>query len=102
MFGLLRNLDSKDKFVLLIGLFTFVKIRLVGVISVSELLLLSMYVFYPSIRFVENKYVKRLFIFAALWCLGSFISNIYNDSTQVNLIKGVTFILLFIAIIPPI
>ena len=102
MFGLLRNLDSKDKFVLLIGLFTFVKIRLVGVISVSELLLLSMYVFYPSIRFVENKYVKRLFIFAALWCLGSFISNIYNDSTQVNLIKGVIFILLFIAIIPPI
>lgn len=102
MFGLLRNLDSKDKFVLLIGLFSFVKIRLVGVISVSELLLLSMYVFYPSIRSVENKYVKRLFIFAVLWCLGSLISNIYNDSEQINLIKGVIFILLFIAIIPPI
>ena len=102
MFALLRKLDSKDKFVLLIGLFTFVKIRLVGIISISELLLLSMYVFYPSIRFVENKYVKRLFVFAAIWFVGSFISNIYNDSTQVNLIKGVTFILLFIVIIPPI
>ena len=102
MFRVLRYLDSKDKFVLLIGLFAFVKIRVVGVISISELLLLSMYLFYPSIRFVENKYVKHLFVFAIIWFLGSFISNIYNDSTQVNLIKGVVFILLFIAIIPPI
>lgn len=32
MFRFLRKLDSKDKFVLLIGLFTFVKIRLLMVI----------------------------------------------------------------------
>lgn len=102
MLNKLRGLDNMDKFVFLLGIMSLVRIRIVGTITVAEILLLSMYIFYPSFAFIRNKNTKLLFAFACLWLLGCVFSNIYNNSTDINFVKGVFFILLFILLIPPV
>lgn len=96
------KLDRNDKIVLLLGFFTAIKIRIIGVFSGAEILLLLMLLFQRNNQYKENKYVLKLVFFAVLWIIGTIISNIYNHVNQLDFIKGVLFLVVLVLIIPPI
>lgn len=101
MFGLYK-LDKTDKLVLLLGFLVTIKVRIVGMFSGAELILMAMLVFQNTNQYKSNKYVKKLWFFAILWMLGTIASNIYNHVDQMDFIKGVFFLVVLIMIIPPI
>lgn len=96
-----KHLDSTDKFVFLVGLCFSINIRLVGIFSLSEFLLLPLAFKYWNALQVD-KNAKRLRNFAYLWVLGAVIANIVNNIDMFDSIKGIFFLLLFILLMPPI
>lgn len=102
MLNFWRQIDRYDKLAFLLGLLLNVKFRIVGVFSVSEIILLAMCVFSGVFCYKENKYVKRLVFFTVLWIIGTIISNVHNDIVRLDFIKGVFFLVVLLFIIPPI
>lgn len=102
MFVFLSKLDKLDKIVLLIGFLVTIKIRIIGIFSAAEIILISMFVLRFNGNLKLNVYVKRLWWFAVAWLAGAIVSNIYNDVNRLEFIKGVFFLIILIVIIPPI
>lgn len=96
-----KHLDSTDKYVFLVGLCFSVNIRLVGIFSLSEFLLLPLAFKYWNALQVD-KNAERLRNFAYLWVLGAVIANRVNNIDMFDSIKGIFFLLLFILLMPPI
>lgn len=99
---MLNKLDGKDKFTLLLGLLVVVKIRILGTFSVSEFLLMAMYVTSTISQWRANKHCTRMMFYAALWLLGTIISNFINHTDTVDALKGAFFIIMFMLLIPPV
>lgn len=102
MFGLWRKLDGYDKLSLILGFTVVAKVRVVGVFSIAEFILMYMFVFKNVSYYKQNKYVKNLFTWAILWTIGTIICNIHNNIEQLDFIKGVFFLVVLIMMIPPI
>lgn len=100
MWSFFHKLDGIDRLVLLIGLCAPFKIRIIGVISVAELLLFCLIIFQRNTNFRDNVYVKRTMVLSILWLVGIIISNIVNDVSQIDFLKGVFSQVIFIVIIP--
>lgn len=98
----LGKYDKTDKLVLLLGFLVTIKIRIVGMFSGAELILMAMLLFKNNSYYKNNRYVKKLRVFAILWMIGTIASNIYNHVAQLDFIKGVFFLVVLILIIPPI
>lgn len=98
----LNNLDKTDKLVLLLGFLVTIKIRIVGIFSGAELILMAMLLFQKNSQYKKNVFVSNLRIFAILWMVGTIASNMYNHVEQMDFIKGVFFLVVLILIIPPI
>ena len=96
------KLDKTDKLVLLLGFLVTIKIRIVGMFSVAELILMAMLILKNNNQYKSNKYVKKLLWYAVLWTIGTIASNIYNHVDQIDFIKGVFFLVVLLLIIPPI
>ena len=100
MWSFFHRLDGVDRLVLLIGLCAPFKIRIIGILSVSELLLLCLILLQRNVNFRDNDYVRRTMILSILWLVGIVISNIVNDVNQIDFLKGVFSQIIFIVIIP--
>ena len=96
------KLDKTDKLVLLLGFLVTIKIRIVGMFSVAELILMAMLILKNNNQYKSNKYVTKLLWYAVLWTIGTIASNIYNHVDQIDFIKGVFFLVVLLLIIPPI
>lgn len=97
-----KGLDKTDILVLVLGFFVTIKIRIIGMFSVSELILMAMLIFRRYYKYKNNIYVKNLRRYAILWMIGIIISNYYNNVSQLDFLKGVFFIIVLIIVIPPI
>lgn len=102
MRNFIKYSDPIDQLTLLLGFFVTVKIRIVGMFSVAELILMVMFIFSKTSHFKSNKYVKNLLLFAVLWMIGTFMSNIHNNVTNIDFIKGIIFLVVMVVVIPPI
>lgn len=100
MWSFFHRLDGVDRLVLLIGLCAPFQIRIIGLLSVSELLLLCLILLQRNVNFRDNDYVRRTMILSILWLVGIVISNIVNDVNQLDFLKGVFSQIIFIVIIP--
>jgi len=98
----LGKIDKTDKLVLLLGFLVTIKIRIVGMFSGAELILMAMLVFKNNNQYKSNPYVTKLWWLAILWMVGTIASNIYNHVDQLDFVKGVFFLVVLILIIPPI
>ena len=66
-FGLYKA-DSKDWLVFILGLFTMLKVRLLGTFGISEIIMIPLFVVTAKNNpFFKNKKAVRLFTFAILW-----------------------------------
>lgn len=102
MFGFGNRFDRTDKLVLLLGFLVTVKVRIVGMFSVAELILMFILFIHNCSSYKHNKYVRRLHVFAITWLLGTIISNYYNNIDQIDFIKGTFFLIVLLLIIPPV
>lgn len=102
MFSFWKKLDKTDKLVLFLGIMVTFKIRIIGMFSIAELILMAMFVFQNNSYYKSNQYVKKLWGLAILWMVGTIISNAYNHIEQLDFIKGVFFLVVLVIIIPPI
>ena len=83
----------------LIGLFSFIPIRIIGLLYISEifLLLYSVLFFFSCYRNID-KDDSKIFKYLFLWALGCIISSYYNETSQLNFLKGFFSIIIFIPI----
>ena len=92
---------SKDWLAFLLGLFTMIKVRLLGTFGVSEIIMLYLLIF--KVRenpFFLNRNAKILFILAILWAIGTILTDLIRGSSDVDLIKGFTSVVFLMLILP--
>ncbi|MBQ6187232.1 MAG: hypothetical protein IJK49_04745 [Prevotella sp.] len=90
----------KDILIFIIGLFAYVKIRFLGTFALSEIIILVFTPLIPIFLYRTNRDVRRFIHFACLWLLGVIISNIWNEISYTENIKGIFNVALLILIIP--
>lgn len=79
----------------LYGLGSAITVRIIGIISLSEIFSLIIFPYIISnVNFKNDKRFYNLILFSAIWLIGVVFSDIYNNSTTINFIKG------FFSIIP--
>lgn len=93
--------EKKNFFVFLIGLFSLIKIRVLGTFGISELLIFGLYFFYVNpFLWLKDKGVSRFFIVALLWLVGVFFSDRYNGTNMVDSLKGFFNVFFLLLLIP--
>ena len=96
------NLDKKDIFAFLCGLFIVVRIRIVGTFLLPEFMLILYGIWGHFSSFKSNRFAKKVYFFAILWLLGTIVSNYLNQIPLEDFLKGVFFLVIFLLLIPAI
>ncbi len=94
-----KSLNIKDYLTFFIGIFSGFYIRVIGILCVSEivLLLVAFYILLTrKVSYKHNKQFQILLLLSALAFLGSIISSIVNGSTFINTAKWLFTIFLFV------
>lgn len=94
-----KSLNIKDYLTFFIGILSGFYIRVIGILCVSEivLLLVALYILLTKkVPYKHNKQFKILLFLSALAFLGSIISSIVNESTFINTAKWLFTIFLFV------
>lgn len=94
-----KSLSTKDYLTFLIGILSGFYIRVIGVLCVSEvvLLLVAFYILLTrKVSYKHNKQLQILLFLSALAFIGSIISSIVNGSTFINTAKWLFTILLYV------
>lgn len=101
VFGINRFADKKDIVVFFVGLFSLIKVRVLGTFGISELLIFGLYFCYVNpFLWLKNKGVTRLFLAALLWLIGVFLSDRYNGTGMVDSLKGFFNVFFLLLLIP--
>lgn len=99
-FGLYKA-DSKDWLVFILGLFTMLKVRLLGTFGISEIIMIPLFVVTAKNNpFFKNKKAVRLFTFAILWAFSTALTDLLRESTLEDSAKGLVSIIFLILILP--
>ena len=94
-------LERKDILVFIIGLFSFVKVRVMGTFGISEILCFGLYLVVANpLLWMKHKGVTNFFLMTMLWLIGVFISDRYNDSNLTNSLKGLFNVVFLLGLIP--
>ena len=101
VFGINSFLNKKDILIFIIGLFSLIKIRVLGTFSISELLIFSLYFFSVNpFIWLKNKGMINLFLATLLWLAGVFLSDRYNGSNLIDSLKGFFNVFFLLLLIP--
>lgn len=90
---------NKNRIVFVIGLLSCIQVRVVGTFSIAEVVALLAMPF-VGLSCLRNKQIATFMAMLGVWLLGVVISDILNETPQVDAIKGAFNVILFIAIIP--
>jgi hypothetical protein len=92
--------NKKNLFVFIIGLLTYIQVRVLGTFGIAELIALSAFPFIKPFKQFKDPRVKRLGSYLLLGVFGLIISNIYNDVSLEKSLKGTFFLLMLYIDIP--
>lgn len=96
-----KFLSEKNCVVFIIGLFSFIKIRILGTLGISEILIIGLYIgLINPFSFLENKNVVHLYGMTFLWLLGVFISDQLNGTPIIDSLKGLFNVIFLLLLIP--
>lgn len=93
-------LDKKDKIVFLVGCFATFYINLIGRVYVGELIIFLIYLFVPQARISLPKNIKIISTLLYIWLLSAIISDLWNQTPFIDMVKGITSILFLIVLLP--
>lgn len=97
----LYKAHSKDWLVFTLGLFSMIKVRLLGTMGLSELMMMVLFVVeIKDNPFFRNRHAKILFFLAILWAFGTLLTDLYQVSNAIDLAKGLFSIVFLILILP--
>lgn len=94
------NNRSKDIFIFIIGLFSMIKLRLLGTFGASELLVFVSYIYINPLFALRNKQVRQFITFAFIWLIGVIISDLVNQTGVIDSLKGAFNVIFLILLIP--
>lgn len=95
------TLDQKKNYLtILIGLIGGIKFRFIGTFYASEILIYLILIGIGFTYIRQNKYAMHLFLFAMLWLLSAFITDLITDNDTINSLKGAFNIIFFAAQFP--
>lgn len=95
------DIDGKDFLVFIIGLFSMIKVRILGTFGLSEIFIFVLYFFVANpFIWLKHRGVTNLFLMACLWLLGVFISDRYNGTSMEDSLKGFFNVFFLIGLIP--
>lgn len=77
------------------GLGAFISIRIIGILSVSEILAIACSPFLFLTVYNENKSFRRISFLFALWLFGSVVSDFFNETEYIVFLKGSFSIVIF-------
>lgn len=97
---LFYSFNRKDCLVFILGLFSMIKIQLLGTFGISELIMVLLLFKIKDNSFFLNPKAKLIFSYAILWALGITLSDLYNVSTVLNSLKGLVSVILLILVLP--
>ncbi len=82
--------SNKDKLALGMGLLAALSVRLVGVIYLAEIICFILFLFVlPKLK-LDIRF-QKLILFLILWIIGCILSNIFNETSTLNFVKGFFF-----------
>ncbi|MDA9774803.1 O-antigen ligase family protein [Algibacter sp.] len=87
---------KKNLIVFVIGLLTYIQIQVLGTFGIAELIALVAFPFIKPFKQIKHLRVKKLIIYLAFGIFGLIISNIYNETSFENSLKGVFFLVMFL------
>lgn len=96
--GLIIN--RKDKIVFLVGCFSTFYVNIIGRVYVGELIIFLIYLFLPQARISLPKNIKIISNLLYFWLISAIISDLWNQTPLVDMIKGMTSILFLIVLLP--
>lgn len=88
----------KNIYALFVGLLTGIQIRLIGMVSLSEIIIIPsvFFLIYKLNFYIKNKYYKRVLILSLVWLASAILSDLFNQSSPTNTLKGIGYISIFI------
>lgn len=97
-------LDRKDWLTLTVGLLALIKVRVLGTFALSEILLLVCYLCLGTrfMAFKRDKLARGFMLMTVVWLAGVVLSDLWNDTSTENFLKGTFNVVLLIAQIPPV
>lgn len=98
MYSFKIKYSSKNICALLIGALAGIQIRLLGMISLAEFVIVPIVFFLmPRLNFyMKNKYFKQLLALAIIWLASAILSDLFNQSSFENMLKGIGCVTLLI------
>ena len=93
-------MTKKNILLLVLGLLSMVKIRVMGTFAAAEIIVFLSYLFIPIKGFLSNPKMKRLMLLAFVWLLGIIISDVYNQTPTTDALKGSFNVVFLISLIP--
>lgn len=100
MFNFFLKKDKKNTFVFFIGFFSLIQVQILGTFGISEFIAILLFPFIKPFSQITDYRIKNLLKFLFLGILGIIISDIYNETSIENSIKGVFFLIIFFIEIP--
>lgn len=95
------KMSFKVFMIFIIGMLSMIKIKIVGTMTVGELVVLTLSPCYISkMSYWKYKNMKFLILFMFLWILGVIISDIYNGTDLENFAKGFFNVFIMLLSIP--
>ena len=97
-----QTLYPKDWLILLLGLLSLIKVRVIGTFGLCEPIMVALlpYIIFKHRSIFRNRRLLILLSLCLLWLIGATISNIFNHSSDLDFLRGDGSIALYTAIIP--
>lgn len=93
-------IDKKDNIVFIVGCFATFYVNIIGRVYIGELIIFLLYLFNSETRASLPHNVKIIRNLLYIWLLSAFISDLWNQTPLIDMIKGTISILFLIALIP--
>lgn len=96
----IKGIEKKDIFIFIIGLLSLIKFRILGTFGASELIIFASYFFIDYSIARNNKQVRQMVLFAIVWLIGVFLSNLVNNTSTEDSLKGAFNVIFLILLFP--
>jgi hypothetical protein len=90
------KITKKDLLVFIIGLCTYLQVRVIGTFGIAELIAIVFFPFIMPFSALKIKQLKKLIKYLVLGIFGLFISNLVNEVSLNNSLKGIFSLVIFL------
>lgn len=100
MLKIQSNNLKKDIFILIIGLLSYYKIRMIGTFALAEIITICSFPILFIGQWGKSPELRKFFIWSCIWLMGVFLADTFNNTSTENMLKGNLNVVFLILSIP--